>query len=517
VSLLAPQERIDEADLERGLRHLVYDGMCSQALLTLTQGAILVAFALLLGASTTVVGVIVAIGPFSNILQIPSIFLIERTGRRKAVCVLSCLLGRTLFLAVGLLPWLAPPGLRLPLLVGLLLLQFSSNAVAGCAFNSWVYDLVPRPLQNRFFARRMTWSMALGAALTLAAGVGVEVWERAHPDDPFPVYAILFSAGVLAGWLGCVALSRIPEPRMVPVPMTGMGRVIAEPFRDSRFRRLLGFTGWWTFAVNLGAPFFTVYLVRRLDLPVSWVLGLTVFSLVAHVLSLRAWGRWADRHSNKLGLAFAGLLFLLCLALWPTTHLVEGQVPLVALLLGIHALAGVSTAGVALCSQNLALREAPAGKATAYLATNSLVGGAGATLAPLIAGAATDALRAGGASVHVLGMPLSGLDLVFLGAVVVGALALRLLVRVQEEGVAKESISFTDLYSQVIRGVWQTSPIAGLRRMTGFPYFRLRRLLRRGPRDGEGPDVTRAGPPRPPDPSPPGPRGGSGDAPGPRG
>ncbi len=52
---LKSQEQINEADITRGLRMLLFDGICSQAMGVLTGGAFLVAFALLLGASNTVI------------------------------------------------------------------------------------------------------------------------------------------------------------------------------------------------------------------------------------------------------------------------------------------------------------------------------------------------------------------------------------------------------------------------------------------------------------------------------
>lgn len=46
----------------------------------------------------------------------------------------------------------------------------------------------------------------------------------------------------------------------------------------------------------------------------------------------------------------------------------------------IHAMASMSTAGVMLCSANIALKLAPHGKATAYLAENALISGVTATM-----------------------------------------------------------------------------------------------------------------------------------------
>ena len=70
------ESNITEAKLERGLKNLILDGICSQTMGVLTGGAFLVAFALELGASNFVVGMFAAIMPLCQLLQIPSILLV---------------------------------------------------------------------------------------------------------------------------------------------------------------------------------------------------------------------------------------------------------------------------------------------------------------------------------------------------------------------------------------------------------------------------------------------------------
>ena len=82
---LRPQDALTGAELRSGLSMLLLDGVCTQVMLVLSGGAFLVAFALILGASHKVIGLISAIGPFAQILQLPSVFLVERVGLRKAL------------------------------------------------------------------------------------------------------------------------------------------------------------------------------------------------------------------------------------------------------------------------------------------------------------------------------------------------------------------------------------------------------------------------------------------------
>src|SRR5690349_368565 len=80
------------AFLKPGLRYLIGDGVCSQVVGVLTGGvlnggAFLVALALLMGASNAVIGLIAAIPPLSQLLQVPAISVVNRFRRRRLICV----------------------------------------------------------------------------------------------------------------------------------------------------------------------------------------------------------------------------------------------------------------------------------------------------------------------------------------------------------------------------------------------------------------------------------------------
>ncbi len=338
---------------------------------------------------------------------------------------------------------------------------------------------------GRYFARRLTIATAAGAAVTLASGFFVDYGET-WLGDPLPVFALLFLAGGISGLLGVAFLGSIPEPRMSLEPGRPIREVLAEPLRDGNFRKLLIFLASWNFAVNLAAPFFAVYMLSRLGMPMAWVLGLSVVSQAANVLFFRIWGRMADRIGNRSVLSLSGSLFVLSIGLWPFTTLPERYLLTLPLLLAIHVLAGVSTAGVNLCAGGITLKLAPRGKATAFLATNALTSGLAATVAPILAGVVADGLAADRLSIQlqwespVVGqalltaLDLRGLDFLFAIAVLLGLYSLHRLLAVREVG-AVEAGAAAEFYGEMRRTVRHVSNVAGLRRLSSFPYFLLRR------------------------------------------
>lgn len=484
--ILRPQADVKEPELRRGLGMLLFDGVCSQTMGVFTGGAFLVAFALLMGASNTVIGLLAAIGPLTQVLQIPTIFLVERIALRKMLVVTSSFLSRLAWPVVAILPWLVVAGERITVLLICLFSYFAFATVSSCAFNSWMRDLVPKEEMGRYFGKRLAVMTAVGAILTVAAGFWVD-WGTRRFASEFTVYSVLFLLGAVFGLCGVYFLSRIPEPRMRVESPTGIFAVLGEPFRMGNFRQLLVFLGSWNFAINLAAPFFVVYMITRLQMSMALVLALSVLSQLVNVVFLRLWGRLADRFSNKSVLGVSGPLFVLSILLWPFLTLPEKHALTLPLLLVIHVLAGMSTAGVTLCSGNIALKLAPQGRATSFLAVNALVNGVAATLAPILAGIAADtfageqltvslrwiATDVGLTRFEAAAIALRGLDFVFVVAVLLGLYALHRLLAIREEGEVEEEVFATELYGEVRKALRHLSNVAGLRHLTYFPYMKL--------------------------------------------
>lgn len=484
----------------RDLDLLVWDGVASQVMGALTGGALLVAYALQLGASRTTIGVIAALGPATQLLQLPAIILVERYRSRKRLVLGALSVGRSFWLLVAAVPFV-PPALQMPLLILALSVYYAAGSLASSAYNSWKRDIVPDAVIGRFLGERLALATAAAAAVTLACGFAIDhsgPWLAGTR-----IYALLFVLGAAVGLGGVSFLAAIREPRMEHHTGGTLRSILLEPVRDGNFRALLIFLASWNFAVNLAAPFFTVYLLERIGLGMAWVLGFSVLSQVANLGFLRIWGRLADRVSHKTVLGLSGTLFVLSIALWPFTTMPAPHALTLPLLAFIHVLAGISTAGVTLSAAGITLKLAPRGKGTAFLAVNAMASGVAATVAPLIAGFAGDALV--GESLRLdlrwasadqpramfTALDLAGLDFVFVGAVLLGLYALHRLLAVQEIGEITEGAA-SELYLEVRKAVRQVSTVAGLRRLTYFPYSLLRSgkvavdALRSDPR-GEGP------------------------------
>lgn len=487
-----PKSAINDRDIDRGLRSLLYDGVFLQMMLVLSTGPFLIGLALALGASNVTIGLLAGVGPLAQVLQIPAIYLVEYTRLRKLTTILTAFISRSALFGIAFTPWLAPQHFAIPLFLIFLSLHFGAGAVAGCAYNSWLRDLIPTGRLAGFFAHRLTWSTFAGAILSFLGGMAVDAGKY-YTGDARTSYAAVFVAAGAAGLVSLFFLGRTPEPEMPPGGGGGLWRLLLEPMRDVGFRQLVFFIACWSFAVNFAAPFFAVYLLDRLGLSMTWVLALSVVSQMTNVVFFGLWGRLADRFSNKSVLMFTVPVFFMTFLLWPFTTLPERHVMTIPLLMTIHIVGGMSAAGVALCIGNLALKSAPYGKGAPYLAVNALVSGIAATVAPLLAGICADgfapyearltlAVNNWHKSVTEFELPtldLRGLDFVFLLAFFCGLYCFHRLLAVKEEGEVTDRILRQALVDEMRRMVRQVSTAAGMRQVITFPLAFLLGLRRR--------------------------------------
>jgi MFS family permease len=475
------EETLTESRIEFALKNVIRDGVASQAMGTLTGGAFLVAFAVKLGASNFVIGLLAAIGPLAQLLQLPSIFIVEKIRNRRFITVAAAALSRICWLIIALSPFIFPPRTAVTVLLALLAVLSAFGAIGGCSWNSWMRDLIPEHIMGSFFSRRMRIATGVGIALSLAAAAYLDFWKKQFAEQELAGYSILFLFGFAAGALGVFFLAKTPESRMPKIhERVSILKLLLLPFRDENFRKLIAFMCSWNFAVNLAGPFFMVYMLKRLGLSMSFIIALSVVSQAMNFLFLRIWGKYTDRFSNKSVLAISGPLFIGSILAWTFTTMPQKYFLTIPLLILIHVVMGLASAGVSLASGNISLKLAPRGQATAYLATNTITNSIAAGIAPILGGKFAD-FFAGRELAWTLNyksptgefalptLNLQQWDFFFALAFLIGLYALHRLAMIKETGEVEERIVVRELFAEVRTQARILSSVEGVRQMVSFP------------------------------------------------
>jgi MFS family permease len=484
--LLRPDPVVTPDDLARGKRALVKDAAWASLVGALYGGVILVGFALELGATPFIIGLLAAIPFFAQFAQLPAIALVERVRQRRKIAVVAVAVSRTMILALAAIPWLGDPAKQLAALILAQLAITMFGSIGGLAVNSWIHQLLAQEPLGDLFSRRLFWSTVLASIGATFAGQLVQHWS----GEQLHAYSVSFALAAAAGFVSTYYLVTVPEPQMArpPAPVAAM---IRAPFRDANFRRVIVFMASWNLASNIAAPFITVYLMNQMGFALGTVTLLWVTSQLANALTMYLWGRVSDSLSNKAILAVALPAYFGCLMALPFSALPVEHALTLPLIYVIHFVMGSASGGIGLATGNLGLKLAPQGQGTAYLANVTLVGALAGGMAALIGGALADwfasrelALNlhwaSPGKSAALTVVQFQHWEFLFAISFMLGFYVMHALSRIREGREHSERQVMQQFTAEAARTLDQLSTIEGLRLL--FPFGRLAER-RRQPRD----------------------------------
>src|SRR4051812_39793820 len=487
---LRPDSVVTPEDVARGKRALVKDAAWASLVGALYGGVILVGFALELGASPFIIGLLAAIPFLAQVAQLPAIALVEWLRQRRKIAVISVTVSRLVILGLAVIPYIGDPPKQLAALILAQLAITLFGSVSGCSLNSWMHQLLANEPLGDLFSRRLFWSTVLASLGALVAGQLVQHWPFA---ERLEAYSVAFALAGAAGFVSTYYLASVPEPAMhsaaTRLPVLAMMR---SPFRDENFRRVIIFMASWNVASNIAAPFITVYLLRQMGYALGTVTTLWVTSQVANALTMYSWGRVSDRLSNKAILAVALPAYFSCLIALPFSSIPVQHALTLPIIYLIHFVMGAASGGIGLATGNLGLKLAPQGQGTAYLANVSLVGSLCGGAAAMAGGALADWFEARELAVFLnwsssersAGLTVLQFrhwEFLFALSFALGFYVLHALSRIREGREHSERQVIQEFAAEAVRGLDQLSPIEGLRAAILVPFGRLaeRRRQRR--------------------------------------
>jgi MFS family permease len=478
--MLAPQDLVTPEQRERAARNLMIDAAAATAIGALNSGVVLLALALHIGATNVEIGFLAAIPLLTQVLQAPTVKLVERLRRRRLISVSGVFIARLALPIYASVPFITDRDVAAGVLLAAALLHYGLNAMSACSWNSWMRDLLPPDRLGQFFSRRGLYGTGVSAIATIAAAIALDAAQGSQRTGDW-IFASLYLVGFGFGLISTGFLAMVPEPRMPPaVHMAPLHRMLIEPLKDRNFRSMLRYLASWQFAVNLATPFFTVYFVRELGFSMSFVLVLTVISQFANIAVVRGWGSLSDRFTNKSVLSVATPLFILCIAGMAFASEFESSTGRAAYLILLHIVMGAAGAGVGIASGNIVLKLSPSGAATSYMATNALISAVAAGTAPMIGGWAADFFARRQLKLHLewvspsgtnelFGLAFTHWEFFFLLSALLGLYTLHRLTNVDEPGSVEGREVVGHVWLTARRTLRNASSVAGLRQALSFP------------------------------------------------
>ena len=362
--------------VDKALRHSVRDGM-SYSVQVGAGETYFSAFALFLRATAPQVALVSTLPLLlASSAQIFSAWIGNYVGRRRLV-LLGCALQTLLWLPILLLPMLFS-GYAIPALLVLLVLYHSANNLAAPQWTSIMRDLVSERRRGRYFAHR-TRLMTITTFVSLVL-CGLILHELDTAGRTYLGFVLIFLIAFVARTVSVYHLTFLHE---APPTTTAPDMHIEHWWRSLLSTGAIGFSVYVALmnaAVGISSPFFTVYMLRDLELSYLQFTALTGTSVFVQFLMLTTWGRIADVYGNRLILIVTSISLPIVPSLWLLSDTFW-------ILLLFQALSGLSWSGFTLSSGNLLYELVPQTRRAAYVAFHNV-----GTAAGVFAGAMLGAL-----------------------------------------------------------------------------------------------------------------------------
>jgi len=434
------KKRLTRLQTARGMRMWNVNGMLDSVYSAITTGVYTTGYALHLGASTAMIGVISASISIGQLLQAFSPLLIERLHRRKTLCLLASGVSSSFWLPIAFIPFLFFEGYQLLALMACIAVSKAAMSLVSPARQSWLTDLVPDEIRGRFVARQRSLTASAGLITSVCAGFYLSSYSAGDSQAGFStifVVAVAFSG--LAVW----AWSRIPEPPKSPGENMPSNQLLRLPFRHAPFRRLMFLVSGRLLIAQIAAPFFTVYMLRTLEVSYAQIAIFSAMQTIATIVMNPFWGYLADKYGYKPVMSLTAMGLALYPLGWALVTL-ENYWVMVPL---VQIWGGTMSAGWGTARFNLIVNTAPAVNRSAFLGCYSAVSRACAAFGAVLGGIAAELCTVIPA-VSVMGYTIAGLQYLFLANGVLRISYMGLLARL----VSDSGVSPRDVINRVRKG-----------------------------------------------------------------
>jgi MFS family permease len=455
---------------KKSLNYSLIDGGLSAIMGSLAGGIFLTGFAIrILNAQSAQIGVLASLPMFANLAQVFGSYIIEKTGKKKAMCVACVLASRLLWLFIVILPFgLFSNADSWKILILTVVIGLSSlfGSISGVAWLSWMSEIVPENIRGAYFGKRNMVSSALGMAAILSGGKFITFWsERFKEDNPFG-FIILFTVGIAIGVVSAWFLNKIPETgnnslRENTAPGIGYSILLA-PFKDRNFVKLILFASAWIFSIQIAAPFYGVFMIENLNISFTTITVFGAFATLATLFMMKIWGPISDKLGNKPVIIVSGIALISVPFMWIIPSADNFFIPILI----AHIVSGAFMAGAALSQFNIVIKLSPAYGRSSYFAVFAAITGLIGAVAPIAGGIMVKLLD--NIQFGFFGYNITNLHVVFIVSAILQLLAFLFIVKIHEPRAAAPVEVILQLKNDL-------NPQAGISSGTDFALVEIRR------------------------------------------
>ncbi|MBX7144567.1 MAG: MFS transporter [Oligoflexia bacterium] len=314
--LQPPTSQEDNFALTPSLRASNRDGMAWACMVGLGESFIS-AFGIFLKASSLQLSLLSTLPQFFGaIFQMIGVWAQRFFRSRKHAISCAVVVNAAVWLPIAGLAALAPSNVSsVWMLLALLLVYYASTNFYNPFWSSLMGDLVPPEVRGRYFGRR---NKLVGLSTFLAVFVGGQLLDfgkyLGEVRYGFVVIFVGAFAARVASYIFLQSYDDPPHEVRHEHHFSFLQFLLRSP--RSNFARFVFFVSIINGAVNISAPFFTLYMLRDLQFSYMHFTVITAMNTATQFLTMQIWGRVSDQFGNKKILNLCGYGIALSPVFW---------------------------------------------------------------------------------------------------------------------------------------------------------------------------------------------------------
>lgn len=271
-------------NLRKTLKYIIYNGIATSSMSTMTSSTIVVAYAILLGASPLHIGLIGNIEYISFFSYFVASFLINKGYSVQKISINFSFLARFFYLITALLAFFRGDSWVIAcLLLCLFLSNFIGN-IAGGVFYPWMKSLLPESILTPFFAERFRWTIMTSVVFYLFTAGFFYIFDHFLSEYTIFAYSIILFLAFMTGLYSVYTFTKIPNIQLPRHEDSSFWQKIGQTAKDKSVILMSCFLGIFNFAICFITPFITVYILSVLNFSISTVIILSILSNIAYIV-----------------------------------------------------------------------------------------------------------------------------------------------------------------------------------------------------------------------------------------
>jgi MFS family permease len=369
----------------------------------------LVAFALVLGASNIMIGLLGALPYLANLItQIPAARLVQILTRKKIIVTFE-FLSKIFWVPLLLSPFIFTDPIIF--IIIFYLITKICESFTTPALTTLIADSIPSQTRGEFISQRQKLINLFGMISMILAGL----WLQQFPKESPLGFAIMFALGALLGIIGAFVYKKVDEPEYSDHDH----HTIKEFFTlNGEMKKFVVFQILFNFSFMIASPFFAVYMLKNLNIGYEFYGIASAATTLSVILTSQYIGKLTDKYGDKpvaiighFGVAAVPLLYLAV-----TTQNIW-------LLIPVQLISGAMWAATDIATINLLIGLSDSKKRAIQIAEYTFYTSIPLIIAPIVGGWITE---------HVTIWMLSGIPLIFVASAILRLVTASLLFRIKE-------------------------------------------------------------------------------------